>query len=353
MARKVRYNFLVDDIKICFCQPDSFFNYIHTQMENEMNQHFGGQEFYLDKKDFGIGFLRNDVGSERISCRLLMPIPKDNDVERIDLGELTIHNDQRYHNRSFFVYNLQSQYFIDGIDINGTKYNLCQYPLMCAEQLGLEFNNVSKLEVALDINQAVIYKFRTLIHDYDHFTMIFKGKQVTDKGMEIPGIAEYSPVSRARKSRKPTLYMRARDCELKVYDKERELADKQKKKAVEEWDGYDGKCERVEVTVNNTGFKAYLKYLNDSYLNSKNGQIAKDIPEYWIHDHVLSETELYFNILMQEQEREAIFDYVSQRLIRFRIRNHDKTLITPLDIVSLSIRELREQVKRIKLNDKE
>ena len=99
--------------------------------------------------------------------------------------------------------------------------------------LGLAFNNITEIEVALDTETNIIYRLRKLIKDVENYDMYLNGRKV-EEGTLLCNYGEYYERSREKLSRCPTLYFKQSkdtDMALKVYDKAKELEERSPGKA--------------------------------------------------------------------------------------------------------------------------
>lgn len=77
---------------------------------------------------------------------------------------------------------------------------------MVCEFYGLEFNNITEIELALDSDYNYIGKVRRMIRDIDRYDLILNGRRVTNDET-LDGYGEYYSRSRVQLSKMPTLYL--------------------------------------------------------------------------------------------------------------------------------------------------
>ena len=109
------------------------------------------------------------------------------------------------------------------------------------------------------------------------------------------------------------------------------------------------KIQRMEISIENKQFK---RFFND---------ISKKNPERWIspsNDTLSAEQKqeryrqalehFFFDLGMNEELRAEMFDYFSNHLLHFKLRNHDKTQVSILDLSVNSLATLRKLGKKQK-----
>ena len=175
-----------------------------------------------------------------------------------------------------------------------------------ADFYGMEFNNITELELAFDSTFNYISKVRKMIKDTDAYDLYLNGKKVKDDET-LDGYGEYYTRSRVKMSKLPTLYFsQAKDTDMKmrVYDKARELNENSPNKAerLKEWLGWDtiDKLYRVEVVLHNTNVREFVERYGE--------RLYRECGE---HSNVL-------NLLGMPDFRLAMFLDSVDRLIYFR-----------------------------------
>ena len=135
------------------------------------------------------------------------------------------------------------------------------------------------------------------------------------------------------------------------YDKARELVQSRQDKDVltRTWNEMNDKIQRMEISVENKQFKRFFKQISTTYPNrwllpnqssttreQKNEEYRKGL-EYFFYD-----------LGMNEDIRAEMFNYFSNHLLHFKLRNHDKTQISILDLSVNSLTELKRLGKKKK-----
>ena len=217
------------------------------------------------------------------------------------------------------------------------------------------FNNVTSIEIACDTEASVISRIQYAVGKPDVFDMILLWKKVKSPEEILDGYWEYYQRSRLKKAPRPSLYIHSakyeagNNCSLKVYDKARELAQSRKDKEVltRVWNGMEDKIQRMEISVENKQFKRFFQDINAAN------------PDRWLyHNPVLTTREqkqeeyrqglehFFYDLGMNEAIREAMFDYFCNHLLHFKLRNHEKTQVSILDLSVNSLATLRQLGKR-------
>lgn len=329
--KEVKYVCNVDQLKICLLQPDELFENLYNDLINSADyrcyrKQYDGFYLVADKKA---------VNDKDITMRLFM-----NDDPNIDLGTFTFNNSQKYGTKCFFLYNTKIMYqksivIEDGIDTY--KANYFAYPFYAFDCLGLTFNNVTKIEIAVDVNVNAISRIQQAVSDVDTFHMILLGKNVKDPTEYLDGYYEFYQRSRLRKRRNPTLYIGKQKSSgkvvLRVYDKTRELeqARQDKEEIIKVWDDIGDYIQRLEISVGKEAFNRFLKH------------IRKKQPNRW------DESASLFSALGEDPElRLKMFAYFSNDLLHFKVKNHDKTQVSLLELVVGDVDTFQSMKKRNK-----
>ncbi len=167
------------------------------------------------------------------------------------------------------------------------------------DELGLSFNNVTSLDIALDtsINFAKRIKSAQFNDDYG---IILNGTFRTDK-KEVLNEIRYLQTGDQYRLRTLSIYItpkKQNGLGLKVYDKKREL-EKSNKTYIPQWNELKNSDYRIELTLKNEHMKEFYE---------QKGEVIPD--------------ELLMATLASQQESQApLFDmllYFSNRLLRFR-----------------------------------
>ena len=316
--------FNIDKVRICLLQPDGFYDNLFQSFQDNPNKRIQYDGFYLS---FGED---KDVNDKDITAKLYLT-----DTSPRDLGTFTFNKSQKYGSKCFFSFSTKSLYesVLTVREIDGfTKYNYFSFPFYAFGRLGLTFNNVTSVEIACDTEASVISRIRYAVGNPDIFDMILLWKKVENPFEILDGYWEYYQRSRLRKASRPSLYIHPAKYEagnnqsLKVYDKARELAQSRPDKEVltRAWNEMSDKIQRMEISIENKQFKRFFK------------DISKSNPGRWqALEH------FFYDLGMNEDLRAEMFDYFSKHLLHFKLRNHDKTQLSILDLSVNSLATLR------------
>lgn len=344
--------FNIDKVRICLQQPENFYDNLYALYHNTIHSTIKYDDgFYLAFENEG------DVNDKDITAKLFLV-----DEHPVELGTFVFNKSKKYGSKCFFSFATKSLYapanlVYEGNEKGFTKYNYFNYPFLVFERLGLVFNNVTSIEIACDTEASVIDKIRYAVGKPDVFDMILLWKKVKTPEEILDGYWEYYQRSRIKKAPRPSLYIHSlkyqagNNCSLKVYDKARELAQSRKDKDVltRTWNGMNDNIQRIEISVENKRFKQFFE------------QKCKDCPDRWLFSNHSATTReqknekyrrglehFFYELGMSEDIRAEMFDYFSNHLLHFKLRNHDKTQISILDLSVNSLPTLRKLGKKKK-----
>ena len=222
------------------------------------------------------------------------------------LGAFTFSNSAKYAGKAFFAFENSALYRVYlKFPNEEPKNHICDLQYV-AGLYGMEFNNITELELAFDSTFNYISKVRKMIKDVDTYDLYLNGKRVKDDET-LDGYGEYYTRSRVKMSKLPTLYFsqsKDTDMKMRVYDKARELNESSPNKSerLKEWLGWDTieKLYRVEVVLHNTNVREFVDRYGERLC-----------PECGEHSNVL-------NLLGLSEFRLAMFLDSADRLIYFR-----------------------------------
>lgn len=354
--------FNIDKLRICLLQPEGFYDSLYQAFQDNPGKRIQYDGYYLSFAE------KQDVNDKDITARLYLEDVRDTEVPWYqmkpfsrELGTFTFNKSQKYGSKCFFSFSTKSLYetsqvVYEGKDTN-TKYNYFTYPFFVFHELGLKFNNVSYIEIACDTEASVINRIRYAVGKPDLFDMVLLWKKVEDPTAILDGFWEYYQRSRVRKASRPSLYIHPSKSEsgnnqsLKIYDKARELAQSRpdKEDLTRAWNGMKDGIQRMEIRVENKQFKRFFDEMNKRY------------PERWLHHDrriIFPEQKkeeerqaleyFFYSLGMDESLRAEMFDYFSNHLLHFKLRNHDKTQVSILDLSVNSLATLRKLGKKQK-----
>ena len=297
MARAIDWAVNVDKLRVCFTMPENLFGYLneHYTRRDELTD-----ARILDEDTFSLLFIEED----EVKMTAVLNV---RDVEGYyRLGTFTFSNSAKYAGKAFFSFENSALYRIYlKFPNEEPKNHICDLQYV-ADFYGMEFNNVTELELAFDSTFNYISKVRKMIKAVDTYDLYLNGKKVKDDET-LDGYGEYYTRSRVKMSKLPTLYFsQAKDTDMKmrVYDKARELDENSPNKAerLKEWLGWDtiDTLYRVEVVMHNTNVREFVERYGERLY-----------PECGEHSNVL-------NLLGMSDFRLAMFLDSVDRLIYFR-----------------------------------
>lgn len=306
MSIKKRHIYNTDKLKICYKQPQQLFDYL-SNFENGEFVHYDC--FCLQIIDNGKSNDKTDKPSTLIKANCLMQ-------EGINLGTFEFHNSSKFEGKCFFTFENKVHYTCAGN--YPQKYNLLPAFEYVEQVLELEKNNITKLEIACDVNFNPLPKILKMIKDSENYDLIINGKVVEDDTQIIKEYGEYYERSRKKKKRYPTIYISQRKDDapsLTIYDKATEMR-VNNKEYISEWNGYTTSTQyRIEVSVKNEDIKQFLN------------EIGKDV-EHW------GSLDLFLTNLTDQAFKECIWLWITDRMLRFRLKNDNRTIITLHDLTS-------------------
>ena len=297
MARTIDWAVNVDKLRVCFTMPETLYGYLndHYTRRDELTD-----ARILDEDTFSLVFIEED----EVKMTAVLNV---RDVEGYyRLGTFTFSNSAKYAGKAFFSFENSALYRVYlKFPNEEPKNHICDLQYV-ADFYGMEFNNVTELELAFDSTFNYISKVRKMIKAVDTYDLYLNGKKVKDDET-LDGYGEYYTRSRVKMSKLPTLYFsQAKDTDMKmrVYDKARELDENSPNKAerLKEWLGWDtiDTLYRVEVVMHNTNVREFVERYGER-LYSECGE----------HSNVL-------NLLGMSDFRLAMFLDSVDRLIYFR-----------------------------------
>ena len=234
MARTIDWAVNVDKLRVCFTMPEYLYGYLneHYTRRDELTD-----ARILDEDTFSLVFIEED----EVKMTAVLNV---RDVEGYyRLGTFTFSNSAKYAGKAFFSFENSTLYRVYlKFPNEEPKNHICDLQYV-ANFYGMEFNNITELELAFDSTFNYISKVRKMIKDTDAYDLYLNGKKVKDDET-LDGYGEYYTRSRVKMSKLPTLYFsQAKDTDMKmrVYDKARELNENSPNKAerLKEWLGWD------------------------------------------------------------------------------------------------------------------
>ena len=343
--------FNIDKVRVCLQQPENFYENLYNEYHNSPKSEIHYDGFYLSFEG------AEEVNDKDITAKLFIE-----HTPPVELGTFTFNKSKKYGTKCFFSYATKSLYdtagyVYEGKDKGLTKYNYFSFPFYSFSVLGLVFNNITSIEIACDTEASVISKIQYAVGKPDVFDMVLLWKKVKSPEEILDGYWEYYQRSRIKKAPRPSLYIHStkseagNNCSLKVYDKARELAQSRKDKEVltRAWNGMNDKIQRMEISIENKQFKRFFQDISAVY------------PDRWLFHNPLSTTReqkqkefreglahFFSDLGMDECLRAEMFHYFSNHLLHFKLKNHNKTQVSILDLSINSLEKLKKLVKKRK-----
>ena len=312
MSRKTKWAVSVDKLKVCLLQPQSTFGYIrdHTTYTT-----IDGMRV-LDEDGYKLVAVEEDDNAMTAALDVM-----DDSGEYLRLGTFQLNGaGSKYQGRAFFSFENSSLYTVFGVTADGAKANWVDMLLPIAEDMGMAFNNVTEVEVALDSTVNVIYRMRKLIKDVDKYDMYLNGRKV-EVGTTLKSYGEYYERTREQLSRRPTLYFsqsKDTDMSLRIYDKTTELREHSPEKAARyhDWLGWSDtdRIYRAEVTLHNTNVREFCE------------RQGKRLAEQGEHNNVLG-------LFGMEEFRLGMLRDATDRMVYFRDRR-DGSKVSVIDLLN-------------------
>lgn len=335
--------FNLDKIRVCLQQPENFYDYLYRTFHDNQQKEIHYDGFYLSYED------EDSVNDKDITAKLFLV-----DTTPVELGIFTFNKSKKYGSKCFFSYSTKVLYMVDNVyTFKGklVQYNYFNYPFEVFSKLGLTFNNVTTLEIACDTEASIINRIQYAVSKPDIFDMVLLWKKVKSPEEILDGYWEYYQRSRIRKAPRPSIYIHSakyeagNNCSLKIYDKARELAQSRPDKEVltRTWNGMKDKIQRMEISIENKQFKQFFKTINnanpDRWLIRSNQTTTREEKQA---EYRQALEHFFFDLGVDEGLRAVMFGYFSNHLMHFKLKNHDKTQVSILDLTVNSIADLRK-----------
>lgn len=305
--KKTKWKINVDKLKICYNQPAELWQYLSKFNTDDIINY---DCFALHILDDGRG-KENDKPRVKIKANVLLD-------EGLVLGKFEFNNSSKYEGKCFFAFDNKALYTIAGCNM-GKKYNHIITLDFIEQQLNLIKNNLTLVEVALDVNFNVIHKIQTYIKDYKNYTMYINGNIVADEKRKIENYGEYFQRSRKRRERYPTIYLsqsKEDSPRLKIYNKTNEITEESGKEYINEWNEISGNVYRTEITIKNGDFKKFMQLVGEQ--NDFNSEIEGVCLHLSTQEYICS-----------------LWQYITDRMLYFRCKSTNE-VIRLLDICTNS-----------------
>ena len=300
----------VDKLRVCLNMPVGLFDYLkeHYTQKNEDCR-------ILNEDDFSLVFFEEDE-------RNMSSILNIKDVNGgFRLGKFEFNNTKKYENKAFFTFENDALYRIFNRNHDTTPNNYICCLMYVVNYYGMEFKNVTEIELALDCKFNYIGKLRRMIKNVAKYDL-FLNRRSVKSNETLDGYGEYYSRSREKMAKLPTLYFsQAKDTDMKmrIYDKARELKENSPHKEVylKEWLGWEdfNDIYRVEIVLHNSNVREAVAKLGKEY-NEEWGE----------HSNILY-------LLNDDKFRTMLFANSTDGLIYFKDKRNDEK-ISIIDILS-------------------
>lgn len=319
ISRKVNVN--IDKLRLCYkANNDSEKSIFDKMSQYETNSiikfpSIETQDNNKNESGFEVHIINDGRGKDKnfkptqIECNIYVY-----DRKRTLFGSLTLNQSAKYDGLHFLAIDNRALYQQVSADCN-QRYNILCYLDYITSKLGLVLNNITQMEVALDVNYNAIYKIRKLISNCQDYIMIYNNKKIEKADEDIDNYGELFSRTRAKLSRQPTLYFKQikdRGLELRIYNKSKEVKQKNNfKHYVEEWNDFGTRgIYRLEMDIYNEQFRFWESFI-----------LYNGYPAEW------AETENLGGLLQLDQYKFALWHFCASRLIYFRRKGRNGRVI--------------------------
>lgn len=310
----------IDKLRVCLNITDDIYTYLaehYTRIE-QVKKGDGTEKTirFLEEDDFTLVF--TDEEETKMTANLNVP---DGEGGYFKLGEFVFNSGKKYKNKAFFSFENGALYRIFTKDYEGEPHGYISCLTYVAEFYGMEFNNLTELELAFDSDFNFVDKIRKMIKNVDKYDLYLNGRKVGEDEI-LSGYGEYYSRNRL-KLQLPTLYFsqaKNSDMQMKVYDKTTELKQSTpyKEERYKEWLDWKNSdtIYRVEITYHNTNVRDFFARYSDVLHEEMGG-----------HDNVLS-------LLSMSKFRMMMFYDACDRLVYFKNKKTGKD-ISLLELASI------------------
>lgn len=293
MSKKHKTAYNIDKLKICYRVSADTFSYIAKSCN--LNAESSDIISTVDRGDYRLNLADHSSNENEVTA-ITISVTFEMDGQRHRLGTFDLKKEAKY---CFFTFENKALY-TPFIYVNGNKYNCVNFITYIADDLGLEFNNITTLEIARDSTRNYVTVAQKFIRDFANYEMYVNGHIVRDENRTIPHYRKMYSSSRRKMSRVPTLYFDQSDGPaLKIYDKRKEMEEEERAKIcyIPEWlnFGDNAPIYRAEITFKN-----------------------RDIREYMAHVGIEGEEAIF--ALSSVEKRANMWRYGADRLLFFRDR---------------------------------
>ena len=289
--RTTKFKTNIDKITICCIRPDSLFKEL-TKKDLIKD----GYELVVVEKTKADD---EETKIEKIVAQII--------IQGSRLGVLTINASIPY---AFITIENKALWTKFSCDYKGNFCNEASLILPILNNLELTVNNISSIEVCIDVNSAVKSRIKKAIKNVE-LDLYLNGKKVTSHSERLQGVLHIFERSRERILNNDTLYIKNSEgsAHFKIYDKSQELKESTNYKATrtEDWDGFTPK-ERLEITARKKHIREYMKY--------RNFECSEEFMDAIFYD---------------EKERGHLFWWLARKLMYFK--DGDGNIIDLIDFI--------------------
>lgn len=293
---KARGSINIDRLKVCFKSNEYVINRLQEQ--------FSESGSTLDYVDFRL--VRID---EKDKNNLTAAVDMDIDDSTHRFGHFKFSLTGMYRGYAFFTFENRALY-TPFMGYMGAKSSIAGMLEDIAAVIGLQVNNITVCEIALDSNLNVLNSARKAVRNVEQLDMFVNGRRVAYTNRKIEDYCEVFSSSRERLLMQPCICVKQKrddGLRLKIYNKTREMDEVSpaKKEYIPEWNDIPGSqtIYRVEVTVRN-----------------------QDIADYCRMQCIPTEEALYRLMNNVQNFRNGLWSWCSGRLLFFRDKQTGETV---------------------------
>ena len=237
-------------------------------------------------------------------------------MDDVCLARITFKNSRKFYgvwtmrvsNRTFY----SSTLYPNGL--YGYKYSDFDFIPIIINDLGLTLMTVRKLEIDVDVNVKAGKRLRDIRKNTKDYDLILHGRKVGENA-RLNGCGLWFEYSRNNLCNHPTEYIRnAKGLSVKTYSKRDEISNSNKD-YIADWNGWNGKMWRSEVTTKNPDILRWIEYTKNQDYTLKTFDLMQ-----------------FLHFLSIPAYRLAFWRYQSQRLIRYN-RKRDNRKVDMYDVI--------------------
>lgn len=253
--RKAKAQINVDKLKVCFRANEYLTKTLMDGFNLNGNREKSENDHIIDFSDFRLVCV--DSNDDKMSVAL--DIQMDGKQHRMGYYQFPLNG--KYKPYTFFEAENRALYtdFLPWLPYKNNTICLLED---ISASMGLCFNNITYVELALDTNLNILQSVKRAIRNYQDIEMIYNGRKITTPNRKIENYTVTYGGSRKRLySNRPTIRCTQVDgVEIKVYNKtaEMEEATPEKLDYIPQWNGTGHQnIYRAEITVRNPDITAF------------------------------------------------------------------------------------------------